>query len=279
MIKTLMRALVAPIAFAFMLLPATIAGAASSTSPNVLYNSTIAPLSQLGNLPSVGAESSFFNEFGNQVTFASGNLRTLNQVTVTMSSWGCQSGSWYAGTCSTTPGATFSEPITFNIYNAPASGSAVPGTLIATATQTFNIPYRPSASTRCTGGRWYDSSARSCFNGLATNIIFTFNSLTVPGSVVFGIAYNTTDAGYHPVGTTACNSSSGGCGYDSLNIALSQEPPTVGTDSNPGKIFQNAVYAASYCDGGTAGTGFFRLDSPTCNWLNAPSIPAVQFKH
>lgn len=285
-----------------VLMPATLAGAASSnTNSNVLYNSTSSSPGQLpGNLPSVGAESSFFQEFGNQIDFAQGSSRLLNQVVVSMSSWGCQTGHWYSNDCMTTPGATFSEPITFNIYPAPTSLTyPYPGgTAIKSVTQTFNIPYRPSAdNVHCIGsnvGKWYDAKSKTCFNGLATNIVFDISpSLTVPNSVVYGIAYNTTDAGYNPYGTQACNTSSGGCGYDSLNILLSQSPPnpTVGSDQTPGTVFVNYTYPSSYCDSRAAGPGF-RVDSPPptaptafCWGVNAPYtsapffIPAVEFKH
>jgi hypothetical protein len=269
---------------------AAVHASAKTTSNNVIYNSTISPLP--GNQPSVGVESSFFNEFGNQVSLAGTSL-VLGKVTVTMSSWACQFGHWTNNTClTTTKGAAFSEPITFNIYNANAPGSTLPGSLITTVTQTFSIPYRPSDNiTKCpSGGTWYDTSSKTCFHGLATNITFDFTSknVTLPSSIVYGIAYNTTDSGYVPIGTTSCNTSSGGCGYDSLNIALSTDPTnvTVGFDPNPGTVFQYNRYPAGYCDGGTAGTGVFRLDSPGngCWSFGAQgtlpaSVPAVQFRH
>jgi hypothetical protein len=106
---------------------------------------------------------------------------------------------------------------------------------------------------------------------------------------VFGIAYNTSHYGYHPVGMFApCYTSSGGCGYDSLNIALSQDPTnvTVGADTYPGKVWQNAAFPPDYCDAGAAGINVFRLDSPnvpSCWGVNPPYtdppwyVPAVQF--
>ena len=246
---------------------------ASPALGQVIYDSTVSPLP--GNLPSVGAEAYAFNQFGDGVTFA-GTSRNLRTVTVTLSSWGCQSGHWYSDDCVTTPGATFTVPITFNIYNA---GSPAPGSLIATRTQTFSVPYRPSAdNTNCTGGRWYQASTGTCFNGLANNITFDFSSLNVslPNSVVYGIVYNTTSYGPSPIGTSAaCFSSSGGCPYDSLNIALAPVV-TVGTKPYFDTLYQNTLYAGNYCDNGLAGTGTFRLDSPTSAcW--AGFVPAAQF--
>jgi hypothetical protein len=264
--------------------PATAVAKNDAAQPaSVIYSSLVSsPLH--GNLPSVGGEAYAFNEFGNAVTFSASKNRSLTNVTVTMSSWGCQSGSWYAHDCVSKPGATFSLPITFNVYQADGT------TLIKSVTQVFSIPYRPSASASCTDGRWWDTATKACFNGLATNITFNLGRVQVPDSIVFGIAYNTTHYGYHPVGeAAACYTSSGGCGYDSLNIALTQDPTDVsaGSDTTPGTIWQNSPYGGLYCDGGAAGSGSFRLDSPTgasCWGVDAPYnaapyyVPAVEIK-
>jgi hypothetical protein len=139
------------------------------------------------------------------------------------------------------------------------------------------------------GGEWYDRTLGSCFNGLATNITFNLTSLNVslPKSIVFGIAYNTSDYGYAPYGdSTACHSTAEGCPYDSLNIGLSQDPTNLsrGTDPNPGTVFQNSPLASEYCDSGAGGVDVFRLDSPGAPcWGVSTSdeapwyIPAVEF--
>jgi uncharacterized membrane protein YgcG len=212
----------------------------------------------------------------------------LGDVVVTLSSWACQQGTWSGDNCVTKPGARFSWPITFNVY---ATGTITPGSLIATDTKTFSIPYRPSASPECTGaqaGEWYDHSSKSCFNGLATNIMFHFGGphVTLPASVVFGIAYNTSDYGATPQRPQPCDLTVAGCPYDSLNVALSTDPTdlSAGSDPNTGAVFQNTATASNYCDGGIAGVGIFRLDSPSngCWSFGAPGtlpayIPAVQF--
>jgi len=254
----------------------TTSALATSGGQPVIYSSVVASPGP-GNLPSVGAEAYAFNELGNQVNF-SGTNRTLTSVVVSMSSWGCVSGNWTNDTCVTPTGATFSEPITLNIYNPPAAGSDLPGSLITSVTQTFAIPYRPSANnSHCNfknsdsgygppSGEWWDASLKTCFNGLAVNVTFDVPNVTVPNTVVYGIVYNTSHYGPTPYGqTTACYTSSGGCGYDSLNIALSLDPTNVnvGSDTNIGTVWQNTSYAPFYCDNGVAGTGFFRLDSPT----------------
>lgn len=226
-----------------------LAGATSAAPASSVIYSSLQSSPLHGNMPSFGAEAYGFDELGTAVTFSTTSKnRSLSNVVVTMSSWGCQTGHWNTNDCVTTKGATFSEPITFNIY---ASGGT---TLIASATQTFAIPYRPSASPKCTGddaGKWYDSALKDCFNGLATNI--TFNSFTyaggpavaLPDSIVFGISYNTSGFGPSPLGyTNPCNATPAGCGYDSLNIAMSEATDV--TAGTVGSVWANGVPTGDY---------------------------------
>jgi hypothetical protein len=49
--------------------------------------------------------------------------------------------------------------------------------------------------------------------------------VSLPDTVVYGIAYNTSHYGPNPIGEAdACYTSSGGCPYDSLNIGLEIRP-------------------------------------------------------
>jgi len=243
---------------------------------DVIYDSTVTPLP--GNLPSEGPEAFGLREFGDGITFA-GSARKLLTVNLTLSSFACQSGKWSTGNCVSAPGATFTAPITFNIYNA---GNPVPGSQIATVTQTVTVPYRPSAdNVNCTGanaGKWYDTNSGQCFNGRAANVSFDFSSLNVllPNSVVFGVSYNSTHYGPNPIGESApCFSTAAGCTYDALNVALAPVV-TVGTKPFFNTLYQNSVFATEYCDGGLAGVGIFRLDSPTSAcWVGFN--PAAQF--
>ncbi len=148
----------------------TPAGPSAFYSPNRYYSQ------------SLGAQSE--TQFGTQVGFA-GSARNLQTVTVAMSSWACQTGSWADGSCRTTPGATYNVPITFNVYNV-APGDAV-GTQIATVTQTFAIPYRPSADATCPATGQASAGAgftvgSSCQNGLVSEITFAFAGQTLPNT-------------------------------------------------------------------------------------------------
>ena len=261
------------VALAMLILAATATSQAQSV---VVYNSIPNPLPS--NVASEGPEAYAFSELGDALALAGPGGRTLDKVTVVMSSWACTSGNWYTpGSCLTTPHATYTLPVTLNIYSVVIGVSldgvpaVAPGSLLATVTQNFAIPYRPSANTvNCTNGQWYNPKNKSCWNGFAVPITFDLSSLhvTLPSQVAIGVQYNTSNYGPSPIGdATSCRSSVAGCFYDSLNIS---------TDSNGG-IFQ-AIGAVLNVDGllvnytlpnnscsGAATTGVFGLDaSPGC---------------
>jgi hypothetical protein len=259
--------------------PAAVAKTHRANLDPTIYSSIDAPAP--GNNASEAFEATQTSEFGNQIAFA-GTARVLDNVVVSLSSWGCQSGSQGVsntgtissptpGSCQTSPGSTFSEPITLNIYNVGSSNAV--GSVITTQTNTFAVPFRPSAvpvgyGPNPTGGcgdgaSWFDAASNSCFHGYFTTVTFNFGHVVVPDKVIYGIAYNTSDYGYHPYGTaTACHSTPQGCGYDSLNVGYSVEPsnPSVGSDPNLGTAYLNGTYAPFYCDNGAGGTGTFRID-------------------
>ena len=170
-----------------------VAAAAAAAAP--MYDSIPDPLP--GNVPSVGFQATQTAELGDHIRFA-GTDRNLQSVTVTMSSWACQTGAWELGNCVSAPGATFSHPITFTIYEVGPSGSV--GAVLASVTNEVTVPYRPSADPACTDGRWRDSTG-NCNNGYAFNATFDFGGIELPDDeVVYGVAFNTQTWGYEPIG-------------------------------------------------------------------------------
>lgn len=259
------------------LIIALMLAAAGMSRAQVIYNSIPSPLP--GNVSSLGFEATSTDQFGDRIVFSAGTGRKLVSATQTMSSWGCESGHWTTGDCLTTPGATFSHPITLTIYNVGVGNT--PGSVIGTVTQTFNIPYRPSADpVNCTGadaGKWFDGT--TCYNGYATNITFnlTAANITVPNDVIYGISYNTSTSGNAPIGTaTACFGTPAGCGYDSLNVGL-EGVTTVGSNFDADDAWWDTAIAGYYCDGGAGGVDIFRRDPAdgSCNWTGYQ--PAVKF--
>jgi hypothetical protein len=242
---------------------------APTPSTAVVYDNIPSPLP--GNLPSQSFEATSTSEFGGLIDLGPGP-RTNPVITATLSSWGCQSGGWTTS-CTTQPGAKFGEPITLNIYSVNADNSV--GSLIATDTKTFEIPYRPSSDpTNCPSNpsEWFDGT--KCYNGLTTNVSWDLTSATLklPSRVIVSLAYNTSDYGYQPYGdNTPCHASSGGCGYDSLNVATAPSP-SVGSDPTPDGAYLNSTWSGAYGDNGAGGTGIFRFD-PT-GWTGYQ--PAIQ---
>ncbi len=229
------------------------------------------PNPQPSNLPSLGYEATSTSEFGGQIALA-GIERTNLTLKVLMSSWGCESGSWNEQDCVTAPGSTFSHPITANVYAVGTDDTV--GSLIATSTKTFDIAYRPSASTECGDGRWWDGAA--CFNGFGVPLVFNnwSSNAAWPDNVIVTFAYNTSHYGETPLNEGACMSESGGCGYDSLNVGLSA-PPTVGTLPLPGDAYLDSTWSGAYCDEDTLDTGSLRLDAG-CWTGYQPAIEVVQ---
>jgi hypothetical protein len=226
--------------------------------------------------PALSFEANQVNEFGDEVGLA-GSARTLVSLNVDFQSFACQSGHWYSGDCSSAANATFDWPITANIYAvADCSGTPCPGALLATTTQTQTIPYRPSANSTCppnsgpapAGAAWFNPLAPgggACQNSIGKVLTFTFPATTLPDQVIWTVAFNTSTAGYSPVGSTPICTTSGGCPYDSLNVGDKTYPnaPYAGTDTDPNGAFLNSTFAGAYCDNGLAGTDFLRLDT-TC---------------
>lgn len=251
-------------------LTAATASAKAKVPRSVLYTST-AP--GVGNIPSVGVEAYSFNQIGDEVILR--RVAKLKSVAVQFSSWACQSGGWNTDDCMTAPGATFTTPVTLNIYRASTTdsgtGETTPGALIATVTKTFTFPYRPSASPHCTGsqaGEWF-KNGQGCFNGIAHTIGFTLTGLKtkLPRDVVWGVSYNSDNSGPEPLHGT--NSPT-----DSLNVGLSPKV-RAGKQRYPGGLFWDTRYAPFSC-GAPFVPGDFNLDAAGGNcWTGY--VPAAQF--
>jgi hypothetical protein len=242
------------------------AGAATGT---VIYNNLPAPLPP--NSVSQAFQATQLGEFGGQVEFAGPSLARTN-ITVAMSSWACQDGNWFEATCKTTKGAKFEWPVTINIYSVGTLNAV--GSKIASLTKTFKMPYRPSDSPKCTGGRWFAKG--QCYHGKLFKITFPLKGVVLPSKAIISVAFNTSGYGTEPQGySNPCNATTAGCPYDSLNVGLTEPAneeapeavaPSVGADPTPESAYQNSTTAENYCDKGLGGTGTFRLDSgpPPC---------------
>ena len=235
----------------------------------IIYNNfptPVPPTPPNGNLASWAYEANGVNEFGNAIGFAPGTPRLASTIKVIMSSFACgTSGHWTTGACVTTPGATFNQSLTLNIYSVGPGPAFSVGPKIGTVTQTFAIPFRPSANATCPDPKQWKDALGFCYNGIATVVNFNLLSAGVPvylpNQAIVSITFNTSTAGYAPLGTaTACFATgfNPGCPYDGLNFAI-EDNLSVGSNVVPNDNYEanrNANPAQS-CDGLA---GPFRLD-------------------
>ena len=231
--------------------------ATSAWADSVIYSTVPAPLPL--NSPSLGYEASSTQEFGDLIQF-DGTNRNLTQVTVGMSNWAYES-EWE--TLGTSTG--FSLPLTLNLYNVGAGDTV--GSLIATQTISGFIPWRPEPTPgSCAPGSNNDylGSDGQCYAGSDSTVTFDFSGMVVPDNIIYGLAYNTTDHGFNPTGVPGP--------YESLNFALSTDPPTVGSNPLPDTAYWNTSNGSFYADNGAAGVDVFRQDQ---NWT--PYSGIIQF--
>ena len=233
------------------------------------------PTTLPGTVASLGFEAQSISEFGNQagLVATTGGQRNLRSMRVVMTSGACQTRAPQTLHCTTVPGATFSEPITANIYAVDNSGVVpAPGVPpLATVTQTFNIPYRPSQDdVNCTGGnagKWFDTTTGTCFSSIADTIQFDFPAgASLPSEVIWTVAFNTTNHGYNPIGPMPCNATPAGCGYNSLNVGVQTFPgqPSVGTVADPNGAYINASNPNTYCNVGQIDVLRFTTSAMDC---------------
>lgn len=188
------------------------------------------------NVSSHGFQAQRTSELGQLVALSEAG-GTLDTVEVGFSTWACESGA--APVCVTTPGATFQHPITVTVYEVV---SGAPGPVLASTTETVDVPYRPSASrdpapTGCgaSATAWYSPVAPNCFNGMLFSWEFDFSAagVTLPAEVIVSVAFNTKSWGAAPIGASGP--------YESLNVALRGQL-TVGTLPDPDQVFWNSTF-------------------------------------
>jgi|GEM_PF-2186840 len=235
---------------------ATAAGATTDPTPETAYGFA-ADVSSIGSL---GFTAWSMEEFGKQIELG-GEARGLDSVTVALQSYACADGSWNKADCLTEDeSATWSHPITVNVYGVPEDGvldeSREP---IATITETVEIPFRPSADVDvCTeadgklGYYWDEENAR-CATSIVHEVTLDFSTLGValPDEVVVGV--------HAPTSRFYSDLYPAGGYYDSLNVALTDVAPVVGTDPFPERLYFDSTYASAFYTGDrTATHGLFQ---------------------
>jgi len=241
---------------------ALVAVAPSVAAAETVFNNRPTPLPK--NMASVGFEATSTAEFGGEIGFPPLTARRRPTIKVGMSSWACQSGTWGGNNCYSLGGSKFTQPVTLNIYEVGPLNSV--GPLVASVTQSFAMPYRPTASPRCTTGTAKGGYAPpTCYHGKLFFISFHLpNVVLPPEQAIVSVAYNTSDYGAKPQRPAPCDSTVAGCPYDSLNVAVTEtsEPgPAVGSYPNEEEVDVNSSWSEMYC-GNSLATGTFGLSGP-----------------
>jgi hypothetical protein len=194
------------------------------------------PTTLPGNVGSVGFEATSTTELGDLIELGPGTRSSQElPVTVVLSVWACEKGG--NATCVTTPGDTWSQPLTLTLYSVDHSGP-VPavGSTVLSVTTVFDIPFRPSFDPTgpCAGKStgWWSTADKFCYNGMLHPVTFTLpQGLTLPDELIWGISFTTGDYGPGHTGTDGY--------WNSLNVAVHTFPdlPPYGTDVEPSSIF------------------------------------------
>ena len=237
----------------------TVAVGNAAASAEVIFNSI--PDTLAANYTSQPYQAQQVSEFGDRISFG-GSARQLSSASVTMSmharyaDWNV--GGQYYGT-GAYAGAGYTQSFTFNIY-AAGTGST-PGALLGTVTQDKYIQYRPTV--------WASA------NGIAQNITFDLSGLgiTLPESIVWGLAFNTQTYGTSPTGVNGPYNQLNVCYNQSSSYAPANGGVTVGSTDLSTK-FINSAYAAPYGGLGTVGTFSLAATGTTLSGLalNAPMV-------
>lgn len=235
---------------------------AADENTNVVY-SNIPSATPVDNPVSAGFAAEGISELGGEYGLTAG-ARTDPLVSVELSSWACESGTWDSNCVTANPGATYGVPITLNIYSVGANNTV--GSLLATDTQTFEVPYRPSSDasldsdSHCTyPDDSFTAADGSCQHAVPDVVTFDMGGYHVhlPDDVIISVAFNTDVAGPDPIGNDGP--------WDALNVGLSTSAPSVGSDPAPGTIFETVLKG---WDGRSSGPyGVFAPDpATTTDW-------------
>lgn len=236
-------------ALAFMLVISTLAAsvpfifsqqAAAVAGSEIVYQGI--PSTPSVAYPSLGYNAESVKEFGDRLVLAGSN-RVLDNIKVNFTSWACESGAWNTADCVSGEDATFTHPVTVNVYEVGVAGTV--GNLIATKEQIITAKYRPSTdSPICTGGKWYDAITATCYNGISFDVDFDFSAQDrfLPSEVIATVAFNTSKYGSPALPSTGP--------YDSLNVSAPTTAPEIGADYGGTTA---STYVDSVYPGHTAG--------------------------
>ncbi len=132
----------------------TAVGSASASTPEVAYNNLNTVPATVNGKPNEDTYSQDYEAFmgggmfGGQVETALTNSRVLKSLTSEVDVFACESGEYQLENCLTRhPGKKFTQAWTVHVYEVGAGNE--PGALVAAATTTAKLHYRPTTNTSC----------------------------------------------------------------------------------------------------------------------------------
>jgi hypothetical protein len=271
--------------------PVCDAAAASGDAANAAYNNIPKDAVDCGP-PSHAFQATLTKEFGDEVELAFGGR--LAKLTVLFNSYACEdSAQWNNQFCTTTvDGHFFTHEITAHIYD--PNNLTTP---LASATQTFEIPFRPSADlVKCVApdpndpqnliptGAFFNTVSQTCNFSKKTLLTFTnWDTSTLPilsGNVVWTVEYGTSTNGITPPDASSAQCTpNAGCPYDSLNVGTKTFAGSAyaGEYVDEYGAFINSTWSGIYCDNGLGGTATLRASTnspaPCSNFGPFPGTP------
>jgi hypothetical protein len=157
---------------------------------------------------SYGINGKVDKALGDVIQLGSENRR-LESIDVTMVNW-AKATDWPLLSAQDPKG--YYHPLTAIVYG--VDGNTL--TLLGQETKTFLIPWRPAA---------LDDGGNYPFGGIAVAARFDFlEEIDLPEKIIVLVAYNTESSGFEPIGLAGP--------YDQLNIGLSRNQPSVGSDDD-----------------------------------------------
>ena len=173
-----------------------VAGSALAAGQSAVIFDSTTNTGPKSNLPSYGPQAYSFAQIGGDATFA-GSKRKLTSAVVTLSSWACVDGHWnsalrHARKCQVLA-SDHAQHLQHDRRIAPDVQDADVRRLVP--------PVRQPGQVRGVPTKWYSTTEKTCFNGLAQDVTFTFDGMTtLPDTVRYGITYGTSNHGSPSMG-------------------------------------------------------------------------------
>jgi len=245
---------------------ALFASGSANAGAMTIYDSLYHPLPS--NTVSEGYQCCQNSSFGDEIQFA-GTYRDLSIVTLTLSDWAAYSDVANDTTYATTGNydtTGFSIPLTLTLYNVGPGNSL--GSVIASQTIDPTILWRPEY-TGCDGsGSGFVGADGQCDHGLAQNVSFDFTGTAVPDTIIYALSFDTQTYGENPIGYPGP--------YNSLNFALNETAPSVGSEFDPTYLwYKNSGYEVTTGTANVLSQNEFGDYVPAIQFTAVPEPPTI----